>query len=120
MRSTDIESTERVPDFQHRSRFVRNETAVTVRSAVALAALVILGGCTALQGGASPAESDFGQSVRHVVESQKANPEASRNPDLNVVEQTDGPRLESVLETYRGDTGKPAEVKRELVLDVSR
>jgi type IV pilus biogenesis protein CpaD/CtpE len=99
---------------------VKKTAAVSVRSAIAIAALATLGGCAALQGGASSTESDFGQSVRHVVESQKANPGASRNPDLTVVEHSDGPRLESVLETYRGDAGRPSDVKRELILDVSR
>jgi hypothetical protein len=120
MRSTDTGSTDHVLDFQHRSRFVSKTTAVFVRSAFAITTLATIGGCAALQGGASPTASDFGQSVRHVVESQKANPGASRNPDLTVVEHSDGPRLEAVLGTYRGDTGRPAEVKRELILDVSR
>jgi hypothetical protein len=89
--------------------------------AIALAAVAVaLGACAALQGGASPTEGDFGNSVRHVVEGQKAHPEVSANPSPEAVELGDGARLQSVLETYRSDTGRPAEVKRDLIIDLSR
>jgi outer membrane protein assembly factor BamE (lipoprotein component of BamABCDE complex) len=79
-----------------------------------------LAGCSALDRSASQSEQDFGKSVRHMVDHQKANPDVSSNPDRTAIDQGDGPRLEAVLETYRGDTGQPAEVKRDIMIDISR
>jgi type IV pilus biogenesis protein CpaD/CtpE len=69
---------------------------------------------------ASAAQDEFGSSVRQTMDSQKANPVAAGDPDLQAVDGVDGVRLQSVLETYRGDVGAPAEVKRDLVIDLSR
>jgi hypothetical protein len=67
----------------------------------------------------STAEAEFGSSVRQTLESQKADP-VTGDPDLEAVDGVDGVRLQSVLETYRGDVGAPAEVKRDLIIDLSR
>jgi len=87
--------------------------------ALALAA-ALLSACALTGATPSATEEHFGESVRHMVEHQKANPEASRNPDPNPIMEGDGPRLESVLETYRSDTGQPAEVERDILIDIGQ
>jgi hypothetical protein len=82
-----------------------------------VATLVVLGvSACATQ---SQSEQDFGESVRHVVQAQKANPDASRNPDPNPIMHGDGARLEPVVEAYRTDTGSRESVERDILIDIS-
>lgn len=67
----------------------------------------------------SQSEKNFGESVRHVVQAQKANPEASRNPDPNPIMHGDGARLEPVVDAYRTDTGSRESVERDILIDIS-
>jgi hypothetical protein len=84
------------------------------------AALVALttAGC-ASDYGESRSEREFGNSVRHVVQAQKANPDRSENPDPNPVDHADGARMEPVLKAYRTDTGAPEKVERDILIDIS-
>jgi hypothetical protein len=83
----------------------------------ALLALAVAGCAT--EYGQSRSEREFGNSVRHVVQAQKANPDKSENPDPNPVDHADGARLEPVLKAYRTDTGAPEKVERDILLDVT-
>jgi hypothetical protein len=95
------------------------ESSAWKRGIPAIALCLALAGCAGVYG-PSATEREFGNSVRHVVESQKANPEASRDPDPNPVNYGDGARLEPVLEAYRTDVGTPSEVKRDVLINLSR
>jgi len=68
----------------------------------------------------SQSEQEFGDSVRHVVQAQKANPDASLNPDPNPIMHGDGARLEPVVEAYRTDTGSREGVERDILIDISK
>jgi hypothetical protein len=93
-------------------------TRYVPRAAVLAFAALALGGC-ASDYGLSKSEREFGNSVRHVVQAQKAHPEKSENPDPNPVDRADGARLEPVLKAYRTDTGTPENVERDILIDVS-
>lgn len=71
-------------------------------------------GCSST-GGQTATERDFGNSVRHMVKAQTANPSPSTDP----VESGDGQRLEHALESYRTSVGKPESVKQDVVIDVA-
>ena len=79
--------------------------------------LVLLGlaGCNST----SAVEDDFGNSVRQMVDAQKANPEVSNNPDRDPVDGTDAERVVRVLKTYREDVAQPSDVRRDRALNIS-
>jgi type IV pilus biogenesis protein CpaD/CtpE len=80
---------------------------------VALAAGLALAGCAT---GPETVEKDFGNSVRHMMQVQTANPSAP--VDGNALDHGDGQRANSVMEAYRKDVGKPEEVKKEIILNM--
>lgn len=87
---------------------------LNIISGLALAAAATLaGGCAH---GPENVERDYGNSVRHMVESQTANPAAPA--DANAIEHGDGQRLNNVIEAYRKDVAKPEDVKRDIVINV--
>ena len=90
-----------------------------VRAGTGILVAIAVSACATTEYSQSSTEKEFGNSVRHVVEAQKANPEASRNPDPNPIDQGDGARLEPVLEAYRTDTGAPSAIERPILIDVS-
>lgn len=57
-------------------------------------------------------EREFGDSVRAMVDRQKVNSDAT--PAMGM----DGVKTEQVLETYRKDVSKPADVKNEIQINV--
>ena len=67
---------------------------------------------------ASASREDFGNSVRHMVQSQKAHPEISANPDEEGVDGTDAERVVKVLETYRNDIANPVEVSEPIIVNI--
>jgi len=77
---------------------------------------VLLGGCDTT--GMTRTEEDFGNSVRHMVRMQTYNPDASLRPSTEPPTEMDGQRAGTVLETYRTEVGKPAEVQKPLVINV--
>jgi type IV pilus biogenesis protein CpaD/CtpE len=85
------------------------------RTGIGILVALALGGCATQ----SESEKEFGQSVRHVVQAQKANPDASANPDPTPIMQGDGARLEPVLDAYRTDTGARENVERDILIDIS-
>ncbi len=77
---------------------------------------LLLAGCDTT--GMTRTEEDFGNSVRHMVEVQTYNPEAARRPSSEPPTEMDGERAGAVLETYRTEIGKPAEVDKPIVINV--
>jgi type IV pilus biogenesis protein CpaD/CtpE len=79
--------------------------------------LSALPGCSALSGGPTATEQDFGTSVRQMIASQTANPQ---NPaDAEPIPTGDGQRIDNALKTYRSDVGVPERVRDDIVIDVS-
>jgi hypothetical protein len=78
-----------------------------------LLALTLLTGCAAHQRG------DFGDAVRHMKREQLANP-AALYPDPEPVTQSDGHRVEGVLDAYRQETARREEMPREVIIGVAR
>ena len=86
----------------------------TLRNMTFGIALLALSGCMA-----SAVEEDFGNSVRQMVDAQKAHPDVSNNPDREGVDGTDADRVVRVLETYREDVARPSDVRQERGLNIS-
>jgi type IV pilus biogenesis protein CpaD/CtpE len=70
--------------------------------------------------GMTRTEQDFGNSVRHMVEVQTYNPEAARRPSTEPPTEMDGERAGTVLESYRTEIGKPADVDKPIVINVGQ
>jgi type IV pilus biogenesis protein CpaD/CtpE len=70
-----------------------------------------IAGCAA---GPERAERDFGNSVRAANQAQVLNPVSLRNPDMTPIDQTDGQRIENVVDNYRADVSiRPTPSKAE-------
>lgn len=80
-----------------------------LRLTLVSAALVLVSACETYE-----IEEQFGDSVRHVVQAQKANPEVSANPDPDPIDGTDSARARAVLESYREAITKPEESSNEV------
>ena len=76
--------------------------------------LLVVGACTTN----SAVEDDFGNSVSHMIESQKAHPAVSANPQKDPVDGTDIYRASQVLEEYRNDVSKPEEVSQDIIFNI--
>lgn len=63
-------------------------------------------------------ESDFGNSVRHMVKMQIYNPKAAENPSTTPPLVLDGPVGQQILNNYRGATGKQEAVKQPIIFNV--
>ncbi|HEV8332840.1 MAG TPA: hypothetical protein VGQ22_15560 [Steroidobacteraceae bacterium] len=80
---------------------------------------VLIGTVTALSALAAagcadtPSDADYGRSVNQMIQAQTYDPAAAANPPEQPPMTGDGARLENALTTYRGDTAKAGEVKRE-------
>lgn len=61
-------------------------------------------------------EQDFGNSVRHMISSQTANPNNPTNSDP--INEGDGERINNALETYRTDVGIPERVRDDITIDI--
>lgn len=82
---------------------------------IALSALLAgAAGCTQ----SSAVDRDFGNSVRHVMRSQTLDPLAAVAPDREAVDHGDGQRIEAVMEAYREDVSKPADIGQDIVIQV--
>ena len=68
---------------------------------------VLLGGCATEP---TMTEEAFGDSVRHMVRAQTLNQSTLTNPSDEVIDSTDGQKLEVVLEAYRTVAADPASV----------
>ncbi len=68
--------------------------------------------------GPSAVESNYGDAVRSNLEAQVYDPTTLTNPSSDLVEGTDGQRMEGVMESHRGQQGNANNVARPLVIDV--
>lgn len=76
-------------------------------------ALVALSAC-----GATATESDFGNSVRNMVQAQQAHPEVSAAPSAEAVDGTDAGRIENVVKTYREGVTSPQQADRPVTVNI--
>lgn len=65
-------------------------------------------------------ETNFGDSVRQMIEVQTYDPSTLTTPSTEPVDSGDGQRLENVLEAYRTDVAKPATVNEPVVINVGQ
>jgi len=84
-----------------------------ILAGVAMAALV-----TACAHKPTETERNFGASVRNMIEAQTYDPSTLTAPSTDTIEDSDGRRLEAVLDAYRTDVAKPSAVNDEIVINV--
>jgi hypothetical protein len=65
-------------------------------------------------------ETNFGDSVRQMIEVQTYDPSTLTAPSTDPADSSDGQRLENVLEAYRTDVAKPAAVNEPVVINVGQ
>ena len=65
-------------------------------------------------------ETNFGKSVRQMIEAQTYDPSTLATPSTDPVDSGDGKRLENVLEAYRTDVAQPAAVNEPVVINVGQ
>ena len=65
-------------------------------------------------------ETNFGDSVRQMIEVQTYDQSTLTTPSTDSVDSSDGQRLENVLEAYRTDVAKPAAVNENVVINVGQ
>ncbi|MGD8339930.1 MAG: hypothetical protein PVH89_04060 [Gammaproteobacteria bacterium] len=82
---------------------------------ICLLPAVLLGGCASQP---TNTEATFGDSVRNMVRAQTLNQETLTNPSDEVIDSTDGQKLEGVLETYRTVAADPSEVREGVTISV--
>lgn len=75
--------------------------------------MVLIAGCAH---GPEAVEQDYGNSVRHMLQAQTANPAAPA--DTLAIDHGDGERLNKVIDGYRKDVSKPEDVKRDIVINL--
>lgn len=79
-------------------------------------ALVMTAGCAEH----SQVEREFGNSVRQVTRAQTLDSMNVVAPDPDPVDQTDGQRMEAVMETYREDVAKPEGIGQDIIIQVGK
>lgn len=89
-----------------------------MRTHNALAALAMTALVTACANEPTGTERNFGASVRNMIEAQTYDPSTLSAPSTETIEDTDGRRLEAVLDVYRSDVAKPEAVNDEIVINV--
>ena len=78
-------------------------------------AALMLAGCS---GEPTQTQTNFGVSVRQMVEAQTANPSTITNPSAESMQGTDGKRIEAVLDAYRTDVAKPEAVNESVNINL--
>jgi hypothetical protein len=63
-------------------------------------------------------DAAFGDAVHSTVEAQFYDPAAAANPSPDVVEGTDGQRMEAVVEAHRNQAGSADSVSNPIVINV--
>ena len=86
-------------------------------SAVVVTSSLGLGACVAEP---TLTETNFGDSVRQMIQVQTYDPSTLTTPSTETVDSSDGQRLENVLEAYRTDVAKPAAVNEPVVINVGQ
>jgi type IV pilus biogenesis protein CpaD/CtpE len=85
---------------------------------VALATLATAASLAACAHKPTELERNFGSSVRNMIEAQTFDPSTLSSPSTETIDETDGRRLEAVLEVYRTDVAKPAAASEDIVISV--
>jgi PBP1b-binding outer membrane lipoprotein LpoB len=85
-----------------------------VYAAFGVAALM-LAGCS---GEPTQTQTNFGASVRQMIEAQTANPSTLANPSAEPIDSTDARRIEAVLEAYRTDVTRPEAVNDNVTINL--
>ncbi len=98
------------------TRLNRGNIMKLIKITLSAFALLALSGCATT----SAVESDFGNSVRNMVQAQQAHPDVSANPSPDAVDGTDGERAKNVLRTYREDVTTKEEVDRPISVSIGR
>lgn len=80
----------------------------------ALGIAALLAGCANTP---TAVESNFGASVRNMIEAQTYDPSTLSAPSTDVIESGDGQRLEAVLDAYRTDVAKPESIGQDIVIN---
>ena len=86
----------------------------TLRALVGLPLVATLTACAPT----TLTEQNFGASVRQMIEAQTNDPSTLTTPSTETIEDSDGRRLEAVLDTYRTDVAEPAAVSEDIVISV--
>jgi type IV pilus biogenesis protein CpaD/CtpE len=86
-------------------------------SAVLVTLSLGLGACAA---DPTLTETNFGDSVRQMIQVQTYDPSTLTTPSTDTVDSSDGQRLENVLEAYRTDVAAPAAVNEPVVINVGQ
>jgi hypothetical protein len=73
----------------------------------------LLAGCAH---GPEAVEDDYGNSVRHMMQAQTANPAAPA--DSEALDHGDGVRLNNAVEGWRKDVANREEVRQDIVINV--
>ena len=76
--------------------------------------MVLAAGCAS----DSRVDAGFGDAVRSTVEAQLYDPATASNPSPDVVEGTDGQRMQTVMEAHRGQAGSAESVSNPIVINV--
>lgn len=75
------------------------------------APLLLAAGCAT---GPETVENDYGNSVRHMMQAQTANPTAPA--DSNPLDHGDGMRINGAVEAYRNGVADPKTIKDEMII----
>jgi hypothetical protein len=65
-------------------------------------------------------DATFGDAVHSTVEAQLYDPAAAANPSPDVVDGTDGQRMEAVVEAHRNQAGSADAVSNPIVINVGQ
>lgn len=87
----------------------------SLRGLAVAASLLVAAGCA---GDPQNVEDDFGNSVRHMTQSQIANPAAP--VDNDAIDHGDGSRINSTVDAYRKDVSNPQDVKKDITFGVDK
>jgi len=82
-----------------------------LRLLAASATLLLAAGCAT---GPEAVENDYGNSVRHMMQAQTANPTAPA--DSNPLDHGDGTRINGAIEAYRNGAADPKTIKDEAII----
>ena len=82
------------------------------RLSAILITLAAMGGCETTP---TATEADYGNSVRHMVQSQTLNPTPADSAPVDI---GDGVRAQNAIDVYRKDVARPEQVNKELTLGV--
>ena len=89
-------------------------TNMKVSATLGVAALM-LAGCS---GEPTQTQTNFGASVRQMIQAQTADPSTLANPPAEPIDGSDAKRIEAVLEAYRTDVAKPEAVNDSVTINL--